>query len=933
MSAIWEVNQNILTPIADQKGVLLELEPSGTVGILPVRYALGDDGSHTPNVDGLGRFKVSDASNVKGRKSMDLSLKGKGARAHYTLRTLRGGYLYVFTRKKDKSSQGWAIFQVDPGFPTEKPNDQTPAPRKPVLEAVPLPRQEGDSKNQDPIRPAAVACTPAGLVLVNDDVDAWLCFSDAPWTPKTLRYAQQNDTFRERHMRHFDPKGWEDSWSSSDHTTTLGEKGARATAPNQTNVPPVAELNPKMDPKAFWFSKTPFRWTAYAWVQERKVEAAPNGQQVVLNRRVQSKEPPNRMTLKELKTIPKPSDGSKGFEAKDVDGWAVLALEDPAGILMDLGSMMQKRFDAWTSEPEPACPGKSIGWIMRSSYAIEGIKNALEEQAKNAVYDGDIVHKDALEAPNPYLPPDMTEAAGQSRDETLAYERMTQFNRAQQAQGTAWDKYKGHYDATRHGDWVKAFPDRLKAFDREQILPLANLFVSWAESARLKAYFDGAFDSSDAGSGCAFSATLTKCYMGTQDKAPVQAHMTKWMKAGLDGDNLLGRACILNQKATVESIQNAAKEQVNVGGLAWDGLIGGFKSGVESALMANPTVLTNWTQAALGPLAELILANSGDHALRLVLIAMCVGSGAPMVTIEEMGTREGYLNKLTDYLTSAGSSTATWGEIKRASSQRMRRLQIRGERMKGSVKYHYKSLLNPDEAERMPKGLSPKQQTDYLVNLARTEQEAEALQRINVGRSAAVFGSFSAIVQMVAMTGLVKSLEGAMSHEATDLTVRLGASRIALVGTCVETIGKVMDGLATAGGRFASSLGRAAEGFIWVGERACALAGGIMAVMDFLRFEEEKGRGNVALAAAYFISCGATLGAAVCFMLAAKYAWLGPWGFVCAIITIAIGLFVEIYKNNKIQDWLDRCCWGRLEPEHYENMTLELRQLDLATGG
>ncbi len=935
MNAIWEVNRNVLTPIADQKGVLLELEPAGVVGILPTRYAIGDDGSRTPDVDGVGRFKVQDSSGIKGRDPQKLSLKGKGAGAHYTLRTLRGGYLYVFTRKKDNTQQGWAVFEVDPGFPAKRQWEQIKPPRTPVLKPLPIPGA-GPGKHggtdKDPILLAAVACTPAGLLLINDDVDAWLCFSDALWTPRTMRKAQQDDAFRNRHMRGFDPKGWENGWARADHMAVLGEKGTRATAPIQSNRPPVAELAPRMDPKAFWFSKSPFRWSESDWVQEQRLETASNGQQVALNRQVRSKESPDWMTLKELKMIPKPQDGREGFQAKDVDGWAVLALEDPAGILMDLGSMMQKRYDAWISEAEPACPGKSIGWIMRSSYAIEGIKNALAEQAETAVYDGDIVHQDALKAPNPYLPPDMRQVADQSRDETLAHERMTQLNRVTQARSTSWDKYTKHYDVEKHGSWVKAFPDRLKTFDREKILPLANLFVSWAESARLKAYFDGVFDSRDAGSGCDFSATLAKCYASTQDKAPVHAHMAKWMKADLDEKNLLGRACILNQKCTVEEITKAAKEQINVGGLAWDGLIGGFKSGVENALAKTPNALTNWTQATLGPVAEMILGNMDDHALRPVLIAMCVGSGAPMVTIEETGNREGFLAKLTDHLYSADGNTATWGELKRASDQRMRRLKIRGVRVKGSVKYRYKLLVDPDEVRHL-KGLSPGKQTEYLVSLARTEQQAQAIQRINIGKNAAVFGTLSAMVQFANMSSLAKSLEGAMIQENSDLIWRYRAGNVALAGTCIETIGKIMDGVAARGGRYASRFARAAEVSIWIGERACAAAGLVMAGLDAARSWEEFTKNNYGLGAAYLISAGATFGAALFFYFAAKVAWFGPAGFICAMVAIAVGLFIEIYKNNKIQDWLDRCCWGKLTAERYGNLVLEMRQLDLATGG
>jgi hypothetical protein len=40
-------------------------------------------------------------------------------------------------------------------------------------------------------------------------------------------------------------------------------------------------------------------------------------------------------------------------------------------------------------------------------------------------------------------------------------------------------------------------------------------------------------------------------------------------------------------------------------------------------------------------------------------------------------------------------------------------------------------------------------------------------------------------------------------------------------------------------------------------------------------------------------------------------------------------MFIEIFKDNKLQDLLERCLWGKLADQRYRNLDVEMDQLNL----
>ena len=54
-------------------------------------------------------------------------------------------------------------------------------------------------------------------------------------------------------------------------------------------------------------------------------------------------------------------------------------------------------------------------------------------------------------------------------------------------------------------------------------------------------------------------------------------------------------------------------------------------------------------------------------------------------------------------------------------------------------------------------------------------------------------------------------------------------------------------------------------------------------------------------------------------------------GIVLVVLVIVIAVLIEIFKDNKVQDWLERCYFGKSkEDERYRDPEVEVYELELA---
>ena len=57
-------------------------------------------------------------------------------------------------------------------------------------------------------------------------------------------------------------------------------------------------------------------------------------------------------------------------------------------------------------------------------------------------------------------------------------------------------------------------------------------------------------------------------------------------------------------------------------------------------------------------------------------------------------------------------------------------------------------------------------------------------------------------------------------------------------------------------------------------------------------------------------------------------------GWIAAILIaawITVSVLIETFKDNKAQDWLKRCYWGKGPDQKYNNLEFEMNEFKLAT--
>lgn len=190
-------------------------------------------------------------------------------------------------------------------------------------------------------------------------------------------------------------------------------------------------------------------------------------------------------------------------------------------------------------------------------------------------------------------------------------------------------------------------------------------------------------------------------------------------------------------------------------------------------------------------------------------------------------------------------------------------------------------------------------------------------------------------LQLVA--GLCSRYWDSMHHERFENRVRFSLGMVGMVGTFAEATGKWIESAQREGNRLAIKLEKWIGKFLrGVGRGLGGFSGVVLGIMDFHKGVSEYSEGNYAVDILYAISGSAAVGAALAFLPAGKSVVVGGlsmtgWGVVLVIAALFAAGFVAILKDDKLQDWLERCYFGNFEADaRYPNAEVELVDLDIA---
>lgn len=172
-----------------------------------------------------------------------------------------------------------------------------------------------------------------------------------------------------------------------------------------------------------------------------------------------------------------------------------------------------------------------------------------------------------------------------------------------------------------------------------------------------------------------------------------------------------------------------------------------------------------------------------------------------------------------------------------------------------------------------------------------------------------------------------------MKHEKSEAQHRLRAGTLALIGTITEAVGNGVEKMARYVPKLAQSWMRYGVTFLKYAGKGLGIAGAvIMAAMDVNQAISMFSEKRYGLGIAYVFSAGFGIGAAWFLGFSSLAAATGI-GLILVVLAIGVALLIEFFKDNKVQDWLERCIWGKGPDPQFKTLEDEMQELKAATAG
>lgn len=397
---------------------------------------------------------------------------------------------------------------------------------------------------------------------------------------------------------------------------------------------------------------------------------------------------------------------------------------------------------------------------------------------------------------------------------------------------------------------------------------------------------------------------------------------------------------MLNQAGQPEKIQGINEGPLDIKAFPTDALVGYFKDALLRLPAGAQSALGALIDGVSGPALRYWNAFANGKAGPKAAAALAAISGKQFVRVPVVGNRGAFVQAMMRQIYMLDPQLKTRpNDLGKAVAAQTCLLQVEGLDIQKTDKRAWYVLLDQEAiAAAKAKNLSG----DALAReLAKAITKPDDLRKLDINRwkgaiespkTGLAAGMLGGLLQLYNFQKVAADYSNAMSHEAVDAQRRFFTAIGAMAGTLSEALGNGINAFSRFALNNAVGLGKwTAPKLLSLGGRLLGLGAGIaMAVWDGIKGYEEYKKGDIGLAAGYFVLAG--LGAWISFAFFFS-SLLGPIGWVCVGIAL-LALFIitavmEKSKDNKIQEWLSRCYFSS-GPEKYADSDTEQAQLKLA---
>ena len=407
-------------------------------------------------------------------------------------------------------------------------------------------------------------------------------------------------------------------------------------------------------------------------------------------------------------------------------------------------------------------------------------------------------------------------------------------------------------------------------------------------------------------------------------------------------ENLVMRAMAFNQKELVDKVKQAEAAPVDNRAFPTDAVAGAVAAYIEKMPSSSNAQLMALLAGLSGPTLKYWDDFNAGKVGSKAAAALAAISGRQFVRLPVVGNRgqfvQAYMRQM--YLLDPNLRTNA-NELQAAIAKQVKLLEIEGVKTQGNSKLGWYVVLDKEVvAGATAKNLSGQALADELALSIRTPKDLQKLDMARAAKFRAVsFGGatvLGGVLMALNFTKLLDDVEMGMSHEMTEARTKLTLGKIAVTGFVAEQIGNGLEKLGeqrlrNMAGRLAGASPRALQLF---GRFAGFGVGVFLGLWDISKGVDARKAGDVGLSNAYIASGIAGIAVAgAMFGVAMGLVAFGPIGwFVLAVgVLIWLGstLFIETSKDNKLQEWLSRCHFGN-GADKYSDTDTQLQQYKLA---
>jgi len=622
--------------------------------IIPVRFAIAP--------------KEAKAPKLSAPFALEKNIPIEGDVAHYTLRQLRGGVLYVYCpedkagNKYDNPWRGYIVTAKNYFYPFDIPLDG--------------PKQPTAIDDWAPCIPDQFGANAQFITVPEEAKYVWICFSDVEWTKDVWKrfnddtpITGETEGCRTKLMHKIDVQSWLGG-SQGAKNQDLAAIEARASNAALGLMRVVEWKKPrKIDEPKKKTSGGP-RWsladvfglyktgeTVWDAITD-SLDPGLNLSQFEFSSSPLGERDPNSLMYDEIMVAcERIADKSERTKNKTM----MVALEDPRGITEDIAKLMwfsKSRHDRYM---ELAHAKK-----LKMKEEIEKVKGSVGQMAyQNYEFSQrDIGYKvreitGTKSREEKFSEVWEKEGIGdrlnieQGNAEYVFEETLRKWEIADSLTEKTWEEKYESVIKAKLDEFDKKCDDALVEFNKKKIEPLVHAHVAWISSAKLAQVMQGHYDENDEHHGVAYTDAIGKCMEGTQDKLGCMRHYSKV----LDGDinnkaEVILRAFSLNQDkriaATKEFSEKKVDEDSSIQLGAWNqffetvGTITDFADDVTLLHNAN-NVMTRFIDAIGPTIADKVIRNTGNvlaHGKPLPYWVANMGafSGKPLLWLEVFHT-------------------------------------------------------------------------------------------------------------------------------------------------------------------------------------------------------------------------------------------------------------------------------------------------------